>query len=60
MKNVLNLIRGIVRPIVTVGLVGATIFAALKGDLEAVESLGVLTGTAMAFWFSDRNGKRDS
>lgn len=60
MLNSLNeFIRGIVRPVATIGIIGAQIafFGAgiASGDLTVGKELLPLTGIVMTFWFVDRS-----
>jgi len=50
----LELIRGLVRPIVALALILAVIGLACFGKVEAKEIV-MLAGIAMAFYFSDRS-----
>lgn len=49
-----NFMRMLVRPIVTISLVAAVIYAALTKNMEGAKELGLFTATAITFWFSDR------
>jgi len=49
-----NLIRMLVRPFITVALVGSVIFMAVTGSAEATSAVIALGGVAVNAWFSDR------
>ncbi len=51
-------VRSLVRPAVTVGLVGAFIAATFR-DPTAAEMLKDLTIAVIAFWFGGRGAKND-
>lgn len=52
-----NFIRMLVRPVVTLALVGAVIALAFGGNNDVVLALVGLTGVAVNAWFSDRKGQ---
>ena len=52
----LDFIRGVVRPVVTMGLVGAATAAVFVGRLDA-EWLAGAASMAAGFWFQARNDK---
>jgi hypothetical protein len=55
MKTVGTFIRSLVRPVVTIALVGAAIFMATVLKVEQVQTAVVaMGGVALTFWFSDR------
>lgn len=49
----LDLIRGIVRPVTTFAFVGVVSYLGIIGKIDPKDMLG-LTGIVVAFWFSDR------
>lgn len=53
MSDVLDFIRGIVRPVVTVGLVSAAVAAVFMGRLDA-EWLAGAGSVVLGFWFVSR------
>jgi hypothetical protein len=53
----LDFIRGIVRPVVTVSLVGAAVAAVFTGRLEAEWLAGVASITVV-WWFKDRSDEK--
>ncbi len=59
--QIVEIARGLVRPIVTVGLVASTVAAVFTGQSdENIAVLLALTGTTIGFWFASRpatNGK---
>ena len=56
-----NFIRMLVRPVVTVSLVGSIIYLAIAGNKEVTTALVGLAGVAVNAWFSDRkNGASEA
>ena len=53
MKDALYFIRGLVRPVVTLGLVGAAVAAVFIGKLEP-EWLAGSASLIVGFWFHER------
>ena len=49
-----DLIRGLTRPAVTVGLGAAFVYAAIEVGPEEAAIIGTPFGIAMGFWFNDR------
>lgn len=57
MSEILDFVRGLVRPVVTVGLVSAAVAAVFTGRLDA-EWLAGAGSVVLGFWFVSReNGK---
>lgn len=58
LDSIKEFISGVVRPVATLGIIGAQIgfFGAgiHSGDLSAAKELLPLTGIVMTFWFVDR------
>ena len=58
LNSINDFVRGIVRPVATLGIIGAQIafFGAgiHSGDLTVGKELLPLTGIVMTFWFVDR------
>ena len=47
-------VRTLTRPVITLGLAGAFVYAVLEGNTEAAQVLGPTATMAIGFWFSDR------
>lgn len=61
MFNFGHFVRMLVRPAVTVALVGAVIFiAVVQQNNDVVTALVGMAGVALTFWFSDRSTSRAS
>ena len=54
LKDIARFMRTVVRPVVTVGLVSASIAWAFVHQSAPPSPLGELTGVAVAFWFAER------
>ena len=52
MDDILNFIRGIVRPVITFAFAGAIVYLAVKGTLD-VKEIVTPTGMIIAFWFGE-------
>jgi hypothetical protein len=55
--QVLDIIRGLVRPFIAVSFVSVTLYLAIVGKLEAREVLAI-TGIIAAFYFGERAGRK--
>lgn len=53
-EQVLDLVRGLVRPVVLVGMVSTALYLWVQGDAEAAAAVATFAGAPMGFWFSDR------
>ena len=58
MYDILNFIRGVVRPIALIGGVGTTLGLAVVGELEGAKFTAGYTAPFIAWWFADRSNKR--
>jgi len=58
-ETIAEMLKTSVRPLVTLGLVGAFIVACFV-NTEAADKLSDLTLAAFAFWFGGRNGKSET
>jgi len=59
-NNALKLLRGGVRPVVTIEVVTAAIYAFLFEDTETALAVAAFAGPVFGFWFASRQAQRDS
>lgn len=50
-------VRGLVRPVVTLGLVGSVVIAAFHGILDP-QYVAAMATTAVGYWFADRSNQK--
>jgi len=59
MQQILDFIRGLVRPFIAVSFVSVTLYLAIVGLLNPKEVL-TITGIIAAFYFGERAGRKEA
>ena len=58
MDKIVEAIRSIVRPIITLSLTATLCYLVIIGKIETQYFIGIVS-TVIAFWFSERNNKKE-